>query len=234
MSEISDEGPDSGGGPVEPGSGISGYYRDEFGRMARFYDAGLKFLFRLIGGEAAFRRAIVAAADIREGDAVLDVNCGTGTLALCLAAAAGPGGRVAGIDLAERMLAVARSKDPEGRVQFIHANAEEMPFEDSSFDRSTSSLAIHEMNRQGRKNALSEIRRVLRANGLLVVADLRPPDTLLTRLGMGVLRLWETETLTDMWSRDLAREIESAGFHVTSRGEEGRGFLEIITARNLP
>jgi ubiquinone/menaquinone biosynthesis C-methylase UbiE len=234
MSEESGDYKDPGNGASDdgPGSGVSGYYRDEFGKMARFYDAGLRFAFRFIGGEDTFRRAIVAAAEIQAGDAVVDINCGTGTLALCLAAAAGPEGKVVGTDLADRMLEMARSKDSDGRVKFIHANAENLPFDDDTFDRATSSLAIHEMNRQGRSNALSEVSRVVKSGGMLVVADLRPPDTLLTRLGMRMLRIWETDTLTDMWHRGLDREIESAGMTVTSRQVAGRGFLELVAARN--
>ena len=212
------------------GKRTSGYYRDEFGRLARFYDGGLSAAFRLVGGERAFRESIAEAADIRSGHAVLDVNCGTGTLALLLADRAGPGGRVVGTDLAEEMLEVARRKAGPAGLEFINANAEDLPFDDTAFDRVTSSLAVHEMNRRGRENALMEMRRVLADGGRLVVADLRRPDTLFTRLGMAVVKLAETETLTDMWARDLSREVESSGFRIIRRQIAGKGLFEILTA----
>lgn len=209
----------------------SGYYRDEFGRLARFYDTGLRMAFWLVGGEEVFRRAVVAAADIHPGHSVLDVNCGTGTLVMMLSGAAGPEGSVTGTDLADKMLAVARAKDTSSAADFVHANAEDLPFDNSSFDRVTATLAIHEMVREGRLNALAEIKRVLKDGGLAVVADLRKPDTRRTRLGMGIVRLGETDTLTDMWQQGLDREIEKAGLLVTSRQVAGKGFFEIIVSR---
>lgn len=206
----------------------SGYYRDEFGRMARFYDVGLRFAFRFIGGEAAFRNEIILAAAADPGLRVLDINCGTGTLALLLADKTGS--RVTGIDLSPEMIAMARGKLTGGAVTFIVANAEELPFPAESFDRATMSLAYHEMNREGRKNALAEAWRVLAPGGRLVIADLRAPDTLFTRIVMRILRLWETDTLTDMWRQGVDRELAAAGFTIVDRRITGRRFFELVTA----
>lgn len=208
----------------------SGYFRDEFGRWARFYDRGLSIAFRMVGGEERFRRAIIEAAGLGPGQAVLDVNCGTGTLALMMAQAVGREGTVTGTDLATGMLDMARKKDGPGRVDFILANAEDLPFADDSFDCVTSSLAIHEMNREGRANAMTEIRRVLRSAGRFVAADLRRPDSWRTRLGMGIVSLGETDTLRDMWEHDLGNEMRQAGFVIRSRRPAGKGFFEIIAA----
>lgn len=215
---------------------LSGYYREEFGKVARFYDFGVRQAFKWIGGEVMFRCGIVEAADVHPGQAVLDVACGTGTLAQLLAGCAGPGGQVTGIDLSEPMLGVARHKAAaQGlrppQLEFIQANAEELPFDDDSFDRATASLAIHELNRQGRDNALAEMQRVLKPGGMIVIADMRPPDTLITRLGMRVVRLGETDTLPDLWQAGLYRELGRAGFSQRRRRIVGRGFFEIVTGR---
>ncbi len=216
----------------------SGYYREEFGRIARFYDFGVRQAFRWAGGEIAFRCGIVAAADVRPGQRLLDVACGTGTLVRLLAESAGDSGGVTGVDMSERMLAVARRKaEAEGlgppQVEFVQANAENLPFSDGSFDRVTASLAIHELNRQGRTNALAELKRVLKPAGLAVITDMRPPDTPLTRLGMRIARLAETDTLTDMWQDGLFRELGEAGFDWRRRQIAARGLMEIIVARKL-
>lgn len=209
----------------------SGYYRDEFGRLSRLYDFGIHHAFRFVGGEIAFRCGIVEAVDVRPGNHVLDVACGTGTLVGLLASCAGPDGRAVGLDFSEEMLEVARQKVRMEQVEFIQGNAEEMPFEDESFDRVTASLAIHEMNRRGRENALAEIMRVLKPGGLVALADMRKPDTLKTRLGMRFVRLAETDTLTDMWSDGLYREMGDAGFWELRRHISGRGFFEVIVGR---
>ncbi|MCL4472684.1 MAG: class I SAM-dependent methyltransferase [Actinobacteria bacterium] len=206
----------------------SGYYRDEFGRLASLYDFGVKNAFRWIGGEIGFRCGIVEAADVRPGQHVLDVACGTGTLLALLAACTGPDGRAVGIDMSEQMLEMGRQKVKMSQVEFIQGNAEALPFEDESFDRATASLAIHEMNRQGRANALAEMHRVLKPGGLAVLADMRRPDTLSTKLGMRFVRMFETDTLTDMWSHGLYREVMEAGFWGVTRHIAGRGFFEVL------
>jgi demethylmenaquinone methyltransferase/2-methoxy-6-polyprenyl-1,4-benzoquinol methylase len=211
----------------------SGYYRDEFGRMARFYDSGLRFAFRMVGGETSFRKAVVIAADIQHGHTVIDVNCGTGTQALVTVAETGNRARVTGIDLSREMIAMAQRKVAGEPVDFIVANAEDMPFDDAVFDRAVITLAYHEMNRAGRGNALKEIRRVLKPGGLLVIADLRAPDTMFSRVVMRLLRIWETETLTDMWHRGIDRELADAGFEATGNLVTGRRLFEIVTARCL-
>lgn len=208
----------------------SGYYRDEFGRLARFYDGGLRLAFRLVGGEAAFRREVMEAAGITAGQRVLDVNCGTGTQALLMAGRVGTDGSVAGIDLSPEMIAVARRKEQPGNVEFAVGNAEMMPFSGDSFDRATMTLAYHEMNRNGRTNALSEIARVLRPGGLLVIADLKAPDSLFSRVAMGFIRLTETDTLSDMWQQTISHELEETGFRVTGRRVLGRRLFEIVSA----
>jgi ubiquinone/menaquinone biosynthesis C-methylase UbiE len=209
----------------------SGYYREEFGRVARFYDMGLRAAFHLVGGEVAFRCKIVEMANVRAGNNVLDVSCGTGTLVSLLASCAGPDGHVVGIDLSEQMLEVAKSKVWADQVEFVRGNAEDIPFQDSFFDRVTMSLAIHEMNRKGRNNTLAQIWRVLKPGGLVVVADMRKPDTLLTKLGMRFVQLAEADSLADMWQHKLVREIDDAGFVDIRRHIAGRGFFEVIVAR---
>ncbi len=213
------------------GAETSGYYREEFGRIARFYDFGLRNAFRWIGGEIVFRCGIVELADVGPGQHVLDVACGTGTLLALLAACTGPDGRAVGVDMSEKMLEVGRSKITLSQVEFIQANAEDLPFDDGCFDRVTASLAIHEMNRKGRHNALAEMLRVLKPGGLAVLADLRRPDTGKTKLGMRFVRMAETDTLTDLWSDGLYREFAEAGFTGLRRHISGRGFFEIIAGK---
>ncbi|MHB1325424.1 MAG: class I SAM-dependent methyltransferase [Thermoleophilia bacterium] len=223
---------DMPGATGEHGSGeTSGYYRDEFSRLAHLYDFALRNAFRWIGGEIGFRCAIVEAADVRPGQQVLDVACGTGTLLTLLAACTGPDGRAVGVDMSEQMLEVGRRKVRLKQVEFIRANAEHLPFEDQSFDRVTASLAIHEMNRPGRRNVLAEMRRLLKPGGLVVIADLRRPDTFITKLGMRVVRLAETDTLTDMWSDGLYGEMSLAGLNDLRRQITGQGFFEMLVGR---
>lgn len=110
---------------------------------------------------------LVAAGDLR-GRRVLDVGCGTGTLAAWLAQNAAA--RVWGVEPSHEMLAVAREKVPAS-VGLKEGRAEALPFRDAWFERVVLMLVFHHVDRQ---TALAEIRRVLGENGRLVIGTFAP------------------------------------------------------------
>ena len=110
---------------------------------------------------------LVKAGDLR-GRRVLDVGCGTGTLAAWLAEHAAA--RVWGVDPSPEMLAVARSKGPGG-VGLKEGRAEALPFRDGWFERVVMLLVFHHVERRA---ALAEIRRVLDEEGRLVIGTFAP------------------------------------------------------------
>jgi len=99
---------------------------------------------------------------------VLDVGCGTGTLAAWLAEHAAA--RVWGVDPSPEMLAVARSKAPDG-VGLKQGPAEALPFKDGWFERAVMMLVVHHVDRRA---ALAEIHRVLGEQGRLVIGTFAP------------------------------------------------------------
>ncbi|MEM7345442.1 MAG: methyltransferase domain-containing protein, partial [Chloroflexota bacterium] len=106
------------------------------------------------------------AADLQPGQRVLDVACGTGVLARTAAGRVEVGGQVVGVDINEGMLAVAKQKAPH--ITWWHGPAENLPFEDNSFDAVISQFGL--MFFEDRQEALKEMMRVLRPGGKLAVA----------------------------------------------------------------
>src|SRR5512132_1002502 len=94
--------------------------RAMFDRIAPVYDVMNRVM--TAGLDQRWRRA-TARAVVREGDAVLDAACGTGDLAVACARA---GGRVTGLDFAERMLERARRKAPD--LEWIQGDMLDLPF----------------------------------------------------------------------------------------------------------
>jgi demethylmenaquinone methyltransferase/2-methoxy-6-polyprenyl-1,4-benzoquinol methylase/phosphoethanolamine N-methyltransferase len=132
---------------------------------ARLYDLlGTK----MSGG----RNTLLDLAAPAAAETVLDVGCGTGTLALAMAARPGVTG-VTGIDASPEMIEVARGKarkagsDADFRVGLI----EEIPFPDATFDLVTSSLMLHHLTPELKRAGLAEVRRVLKPGGRFVVMD---------------------------------------------------------------
>ncbi len=109
---------------------------------------------------------MVAAAAVSKGDDVLDVGCGTGVLTRALVQHVGDGGSATGFDLSESMLGVARNRCPD--ATFKQGNVIQLPFDDQSFDAVISSFML--MFVSDPERALSEMQRVLRPGGRLVIS----------------------------------------------------------------
>jgi demethylmenaquinone methyltransferase/2-methoxy-6-polyprenyl-1,4-benzoquinol methylase len=77
----------------------------------------------------------LAALGVKPGETVLDVGCGTGNLTRAVLSAIGESGRVVAVDIAPRMLEVARAKVPDPRVAWHVAPAERLPVGDAAIDR---------------------------------------------------------------------------------------------------
>ena len=109
--------------------------------------------------------ALLDAADLRPGQAVLDLASGPGVLAR-EAAQQVAGGLVVASDIAEQALAEGRRRESAGKLQFAAADAERLAFADGAFDRVLCGLGL--MFFPDVPRALAEMRRVLKPDGLAV------------------------------------------------------------------
>ena len=84
---------------------------------------------------------LIRFGGLSDGDRVLDVGCGTGSLTFTLPEIANIAG-VTGVDLTEPFLEFARARNADRRISFQQADARALPFEDNSFDRTFSMLVL--------------------------------------------------------------------------------------------
>jgi ubiquinone/menaquinone biosynthesis C-methylase UbiE len=118
---------------------------------------------RLTLRERKFKKRLVDQANPRSGLRLLDVGCGTGTLALSLKSRA-PEAEVVGLDADPEVLDRARVKAREAglEVRFDRALATELPYEDGSFDLILSTLFFHHLTGADKRCTAKEITRVLK------------------------------------------------------------------------
>jgi demethylmenaquinone methyltransferase/2-methoxy-6-polyprenyl-1,4-benzoquinol methylase len=154
---------------VESGRLAPDAVRAMFDRIAPVYDLMNRVM--TAGLDRRWRR-LTARAAVRPGDRVLDACCGTGDLALACAA---EGGRVTGLDFAERMLERARRKS--SAIEWVAGDLLALPFGDGSFDAATVGFGVRNVPELER--ALAELRRVLRAGGRLAILEITRPRGLL-------------------------------------------------------
>ncbi len=130
-----------------------------------------------MGVNSSNSRMVVELAQIKPGDSVLDVACGTGNLTLTAKAYAGPQGDVHGIDASPEMIEVARRKTARSKykVLFDLGLIEKLDFPDGTFDKVISRLAIHHLPDDLKWRAFAEVLRVLKPGGLFFIADFQPP-----------------------------------------------------------
>ncbi len=135
-----------------------------------FFDT---FMFQ--GQFRVFRQRTANLADIQPGEQVLDVGCGTGTLAMEVARRVGRAGRVAGVDPGTQQIARARAKAARRHVpiEFQIGVIEQLPFPDQTFDVVFSTLMMHHVPASLKRQGLAEIARVLKPGGRLVIADFK-------------------------------------------------------------
>lgn len=131
-----------------------------------------------LGTNSPSSRNVIELANIKAGDTVLDVGCGTGTLTLTARSYTGPEGKVHGIDAAPEMIGVARKKASRlgTGVVFDVGLIEQLAFPNDTFDVVISRLAIHHLPDDLKRTAFAEILRVLKPGGRLLIADFRAPS----------------------------------------------------------
>lgn len=135
--------------------------KEEYARLAPQYDTRWSTYVERSVWETLRR------IDVRPDDRILDVGCGTGVLLERLSVET-PGVDLAGVDLSDEMLGVAR-KRLGSSVDLRQAHAEKLPFEDSAFDVVVSSSVFHDIREP--EEALKEMRRVLTSSGRVVITD---------------------------------------------------------------
>ena len=185
--------------------------------LTPLYDPVVRFTVR----ERTFKQALLSQAGIRAGMDVLDLGCGTGTLAI-QAKAQNPDATVIGLDGDPTMLARAQRKAVRAAtdIRFDEGLSFELPYADASFDRVLSSLFFHHLVRADKVRTLVEVRRVLRSGGELHIADWgEPQDPVMRMLSRSISMLDGRAQTEDNLAGRLPDLVRDAGFSsVTTDG----------------
>ena len=173
-----------------------------------------KYFVPVIGGP--FALDLVNSAGLRPGERVLDVACGTGTIARLAAERVGQGGRVSGVDVNAAMLHVARSLPSATPIKWYESAAESVPLPDESFDVVFCGLGLQFFTDKGA--ALREIRRVLKPGGRVYIST-PIPNAFIEVLDQAIARHVSKEASAFVHAvfslndpRELERLLSDAGF----------------------
>jgi ubiquinone/menaquinone biosynthesis C-methylase UbiE len=175
--------------------------------LTPLYDPVLKWLMR----EDVFKTRMVAQLALRPGMSLLDLGCGTGTLAIMIKAAH-PAVEVTGLDGDPAVLAIAGKKALMAGVTLSldRGVASNLPYPAGSFDRVVSTLVLHHLSLPDKRLALAEARRVLKPGGELHILDFDRPRNWYSKVLAPIMRRFE-ET-TELLDGQLPDMLVAAGF----------------------
>lgn len=181
-----------------------------YGWLTRFYDPVMQWMVR----EQTFKRQLILQANIRAGQRVLDLGCGTATLTIMLKQLH-PEAEVIGLDGDEKALSIAQKKIAEADldIEFKKGMSFEMDFPDQSFDIVISSLLFHHLGSENKLKTFREVCRILKPAGELHIADWGRPQNFLMRGAFLVVQLLDGfETTSDNVQGKLLQYMARAGF----------------------
>ncbi|KAB1656665.1 class I SAM-dependent methyltransferase [Pseudoclavibacter chungangensis] len=151
-----------------------------FDRVSTHYDRTNDVL--SLGAAPLWRRQTRLAVKARPGERVLDVAAGTGTMSALFAE---DGAKVTALDFSHGMLEEGvRRHGGDAGITFVHGDATQLPFEDGTFDATTISFGLR--NVQQPKLALAEMRRVTKPGGRIVVSEFSTVTNPVVRVGYDV------------------------------------------------
>jgi len=192
--------------------------------QARWYDALATVL--TLGRDRPMRDRLAELAQLAPGESVLDVGCGTGSLALAAKRRVGDTGTVSGVDASPDMIALATRKATRAgaAVTFRSGTAERLPFPDASFDVVMATLMLHHLPASIRRDFAREALRVLEPGGRILLVDFSAPSAQSPGL---IARLHRHGGVP----RDaIVVLLRDAGFRVESMGAVGIADLQYVVA----
>ena len=193
-----------------------------YDRLAGGYDCTMRPLERMLF--ARLREHVFQL--LPDNARTLEVGAGTGANFKLY------GGEARGVasEISRKMLDEACAKPRPSGIRLVQANAEDLPFASGAFDAALATLVFCSV--RSHVKAFTELRRVVRVNGRVVLLEhVRPEGAILSR-AFDVLNLVTVPLFDDHFNRETARDAERAGFHIESIERHARGIVQVITLRN--
>jgi len=173
------------------------------------------------------RDQVVDIVNRTAGSIVLDVATGTGQQAFAFAKR---GYSVIGVDITESMLEIAQKHNKDNLVNFQIGDATHLEFEDSTFDVTCISFALHDMPLLIRQKVLQEMVRVTKPDGVIVVVEYGLPNNKIGRALMyRLITLYESEYYKQFISLDLETLLSTTGIQIRSKHSVLLGGVRILT-----
>jgi len=207
---------------------------ESYQKNAKYYDIALKIFYPLIGlkiGE--YRKKAINYLELKEGDVVIDLGCGTGLSFPLIMEKIGPDGKLIGVDISSAMLSVAKDRVNSTRwqnVELIHSDIEEYEIP-AGINGVISSGVFGYLNK--REQVLENIYRSLVHHGKVVIVDGQRPKKWPSFLFRIFVKLSSPYGLTESYFDNNTSELVSRLFSNVTFEEIYSGMLYITSGEKL-
>lgn len=191
---------------------------------AALYDFTLWLL--SLGREGTLRERVLRLARLSPGEQILDVGCGTGTLAIAAKRQVGTTGKVYGVDASSEMLSRAGKMARKAGVEIVLEKGlvEALSFPDAHFDLVLSTVMLHHLPGKIRRLCAAEIRRVLKPGGRVLAVDF---GTSPSQKGGFVAHFHRHGHIS---LSEIVALFSEAGLNIVESGAVGIGDLQFVRA----
>lgn len=202
--------------------------------LTKFYD----FLIQAFLKERSWKTFLIHSFFNKNPQSILDIGTGTATLSIMMKKAH-PQANIVGLDGDEKILAIARSKVEQQKLNIglIKGMSYQLPFPDNHFDVITSSLMLHHLRDEDKLRTFKEVLRVLKAGGEFCIADWGKPDTVTSRLLFYWVQFLDGfETTTSNVKGLLPKFLSTSGFATVNELKKYKtigGSISIYKARKV-
>lgn len=210
--------------------------KSQMEKMVDSYDAYMRNV--TFGREQVLREMTVDLAQVKPGNSVLEIGCGTGTLTLAAKRRVGPAGEAFGIDQIPGMVAASQRKAAQAneKITFQAGSIDNIPFPDNRFDAVLCSFMIFHMSEETRRKGIAEIQRVLKPGGRLLVLDMaspaQPVQRAIARLFFGGMLQHELRELLPLMENSGFANIELGPARFTILGLSVLGYVRGSARKN--
>ncbi|MCP9766427.1 methyltransferase domain-containing protein [Lacihabitans sp. LS3-19] len=178
--------------------------------------------------EVKVKTKAIEYLEIKPFEKVLDFGCGTAT-ALILAKNLVPDAEITGFDVDEKIMKIAQNKVDKSnqKINLVCLYSNTLPFSDNYFDKIFSTWVFHHLNSEEKLQAFKELRRVLKPEGKMLIADWGAPQNFLMKILFTILQVFDNFETTAHNKKGLLpntmlnggfETVEEIGFQNTIMG----------------
>jgi ubiquinone/menaquinone biosynthesis C-methylase UbiE len=210
---------------------MSGQYKSALAYeiLTPLYD----YFTELLGFGKDFQKKVLQIADLKEDEKVLDVGMGTGVL-MIEAIKQHPTIEITGLDPDKKIINIAECKLNKRGMEavLVKGFAQDMPFENDSFDVAISTLMFHHISTQSKKAAIKEIYRILNERARFILADFGQPQTLAETVLLNLGSIFDgRKNMEANLKGQLPILLQKEGFKVTEVRPRYRGVQFLLAQK---